>query len=61
MKKKQYIECAEYMQSLGMVSSKPEFRKWCKDNPDRRIKLGIPTDPLIGSIKIRDGKLGQFS
>ena len=28
-----------------MVSSKPEFRKWCKDNPDRRIKLGIPTDP----------------
>ena len=39
-----YDDCVKAVGSL-CISTQKEFRKWCKDNPKQRIKLGIPSNP----------------
>ena len=39
-----YAECQQVGQELGL-GSKREFRKWCTDNPEERVRLGVPSAP----------------
>jgi hypothetical protein len=39
-----YDECAAHAQGLGF-QSRDEFHAWCKENPEKRLQLGMPTNP----------------
>ena len=39
-----YDECAAHVQDLGL-QSQDEFLAWCKENPEKRLELGLPTRP----------------
>ena len=39
-----YAECQQVVQELGLGSER-EFRKWCTDNPEERVRVGVPYEP----------------